>query len=150
MQSVLVFVIWYWRETMCKGIICGDSAGCSQKHIQDAGSPGSVGLGERSWPWQVPPLCVGLRRLRRCQAGGISEDTSPTLLKSYAWQLLCLSPQVPRCLLYPSVRRQSSKNSLPPHPLLCSGFNECRSLIIKIQIMETNKQTQDWKLPNNK
>lgn len=80
----------------------------------------------------MPPLRVGLRRMRRCQAGGIAEDTSPTLLKFYAWQLLCLSPQVPHCLLYPSVRQQSSKNSVPPHLLLCSLFNEFTSLIIKI------------------
>lgn len=29
--------------SMRKGIISGDSAGCSQKHTQDAGSPGFVG-----------------------------------------------------------------------------------------------------------
>lgn len=84
--------------------------------------------------WRTP-LPVGLGTVRRCQAGGISEDTSSTLLKFYAWQLLCLSPQVPRCLLYPSVRQPSSKNSLPPHPLLCSVFNDFKSLVIKIQIM---------------
>lgn len=143
MKSVLVFVIRYRRETRCKGIISGYSAGCSQKQTQDAGSPGLVGQVEKELALEVPPLCVGLGWLRRCQAGGISEDTSPTLLKFYAWQLLCLSPQVPRCLLYPSGRQQSSKNSLSPHPLLCLVFNEFRSIIIKTQIMETNKHTQD-------
>lgn len=28
---------------MCRGILSGDSAGCSPKHTQDAGSPGFVG-----------------------------------------------------------------------------------------------------------
>lgn len=32
---------------MYKGIISGDSAGCSQKHTQDAGSPGFVGQVEK-------------------------------------------------------------------------------------------------------
>lgn len=46
MQSVLVFVIRYRRETMCKGIISGDSAG-ALRSTQDAGSPGFVGQVEK-------------------------------------------------------------------------------------------------------
>lgn len=44
MQSVPVFVIRYRRETMCKGIISGDSAGALRStHRKDAESPGLVG-----------------------------------------------------------------------------------------------------------
>lgn len=48
MQSVFAFVIPYRRETICEGIISGDSAGCFQKHPQDAGSPGLVGQVENT------------------------------------------------------------------------------------------------------
>lgn len=47
---------------MCEGITSGDSAGCSQKHTQDAGSPGLVGQAEKELAVASATLVCWLRQ----------------------------------------------------------------------------------------